>query len=158
MWVFIWLWSCMRFIPAQAVGPRNGLTHFSRRPVAVLPDVAISHSSMASPVLGLLCSHMNTLALRCKRLCEVQGQRWENLHSLGMTNICASHQGRPELLAFSLSLFLETQRLHHPHCCSNWCLSNAPEDFHPGLNVGQEQTRDSSSQEVGTDQSSSRFL
>lgn len=78
--------------PSRGSGARYGLTHFSRRPVAVLPHVAISHSSMASPVLCLLFLHMNTLALRCKSLWELQGQRWESLHSLGMTNICVSHQ------------------------------------------------------------------
>lgn len=56
------------FFSAEGSGARFGLTHFSRRPVAVLPHAAISHSSMASPVLCLLLFHMNKLALRCESL------------------------------------------------------------------------------------------
>lgn len=68
------------------------------------------------------------------------------------------HLCKPSKQPLSFSLSFQAQCLHHPHHSSNHCLSNAPKDFHPGLNAGQEQTRDSSLQEVGTDQSTTRFF
>lgn len=64
--IFLWVFACMIMMvcavyPSRGSGARYGLTHFSRRPVAVLPHVAISHSSMASPYpLSFILTHEHT--------------------------------------------------------------------------------------------------